>query len=311
MEADALTRGLLFLSLAVTGVPGNAAVIWAFLSLAFLEARLAPADAILLHLASANLAVVGVRCPLEVLATFGIHNMFQDSGCKAVIFIYRTARSLSIWLTCVLSVFQSLSVAPPGSGWAGVRSLLGRALGWVFLALWVINSSMSVAPLMFAVRARNDSTLLQNSINVEFCFLSFPSRLSRDINGAAQVARDAVPMALMASASLVLLVFLLRHSRRKAGAGLSADRRAALSVVMLVSLYLLFYGVDNGLWVYTLTVPQTLGSSLVSDLRIFFSSLYAAVSPIVIIASNRKVGRRARDALRCFGATSGHGNDKT
>ncbi|XP_051764039.1 olfactory receptor class A-like protein 1 [Ctenopharyngodon idella] len=307
MNPDALTRGLLFLSLAVTGVPGNAVVICAFLSLAYHDGHLSPADAIVLHLASANLAVVAVRCLLEVLATFGIYNVFDDTGCKAVIFIYRTSRSLSIWLTFVLSAYQCLSVAPPGSRWAGIRALVGQYLGVIFLALWLINTSMSVAPLLFAVGARNDSKLTQNAINVEFCFLSFPSRLSRDANGAAQVGRDVVPMALMATASLVLLVFLYRHSRRAealrsggARQGLSAERRAAVTVVTLVTLYVLFYGVDNGLWVYTLTVPQTLGSSLISDLRIFFSSLYAAVSPLVIIVSNKKVSQRAKDALgRC------------
>ncbi len=213
--------------------------------------------------------------------------------------LYCVRRSLSIWLTFVLSVYQCLSVAPPGSRWASARAFLAQNLPAVFLCLWLINTSMSVAPLLFAVGAHNDSRLLQNGINVEFCFLSFPSKLSRDANGAAQVGRDVVPMALMAVASLVLLVFLLRHSRRTRGLrgdraqrGPYSERRAALTVVTLVSLYLLFYGVDNGLWVYTLTVPQTLGSSLVSDLRIFFSSLYAAVSPVVIIVSNRKVNKQ-------------------
>ncbi|KAI2647861.1 vomeronasal type-1 receptor 1-like protein [Labeo rohita] len=296
MNSDTLTRGLLFLSLAAAGVPGNGAVICAFVSVAYHEGRLSPADAIVLHLASANLMVVGIRCLLEVLATFEIYNVFNDTGCKAVIFVYRTTRSLSIWLTFVLSAYQCLSVAPPGSRWAAARSLLAQYLAVVFLALWLINTSMSAAPLIFAIGARNDSRLLQNGINVEFCFLSFPSKLSRDANGAAQVGRDVVPMALMATASLVILVFLYRHSRQvkglRGGGARSSERRAALTVVTLVTLYVLFYGVDNGLWVYTLTVPQTLGSSLVSDLRIFFSSLYAAVSPVVIIVSNKKVNKQ-------------------
>ncbi|KAL1251802.1 hypothetical protein QQF64_019598 [Cirrhinus molitorella] len=299
MNSDTLTRGLLFLSLAAAGVPGNGAVICAFLSVAYHEGRLSPADAIVLHLASANLMVVGIRCLLEVLATFEVYNVFNDTGCKAVIFVYRTTRSLSIWLTFVLSAYQCLSVAPPGSRWASVRATLGQYLVAVFVALWLINTSMSAAPLLFAVGARNDSRLLQNGINVEFCFLSFPSKLSRDANGAAQVGRDVVPMALMATASLVILVFLHRHSRQVKGLrgggarqGPSSERRAAVTVVTLVTLYVLFYGVDNGLWVYTLTVPQTLGSSLVSDLRIFFSSLYAAISPVVIIVSNKKVNKQ-------------------
>ena len=136
---------------------------------------------------------------------------------------------------------------------------------------------------------------------MQFCVVRFPTRLSKDANGAVQVARDVVPMGLMATASLVILVFLYRHSRqvkglRSGGGGGrdGAERRAAKAVVALVTLYVGLYGVDNGLWVHTLTVRRTMGSSLVSDLRIFFSSLYAALSPAVIIATNRKVQRRLR-----------------
>lgn len=89
MDAEFLARGLLYLSLAVFGVPGNCVVIWAFLQMLRSEGCLLPADAIVLHLASANLLVVGVRCVLETLATFGIANVFSDAGCKGVIFVYR------------------------------------------------------------------------------------------------------------------------------------------------------------------------------------------------------------------------------
>ncbi|XP_061076695.1 olfactory receptor class A-like protein 1 [Conger conger] len=303
MESDMLTRGLLYLFLMVVGVPGNSTVIWAFLHLGYSERKLLPADAIVLHLACVNLLVVGVRCLLETLATFQLANVFNDTGCKAVIFIYRTSRSLSIWLTFVLSAFQCLSIAPPGSSWATLRALVSRYLGFIFLALWVLNTSMSSAAIAFSLGSGNGSGLMQHGINVQFCFVRFPSRLSRDANGAGQVGRDVVPMALMATASLIILVFLYRHSQqvktlRSGGAtagkrqGSSAEQRAAKAVVALVTMYATFYGVDNGLWVYTLTVQKTMGSSLTSDLRIFFSSLYAAISPIIIIITNRKVSKR-------------------
>ncbi|XP_059399327.1 olfactory receptor class A-like protein 1 [Carassius carassius] len=299
MNSETLTRGLLFLTLAVTGVPGNIVVICAFLSLVYHEGRLSPTDTIVLHLASSNLMVVGVRCLLEVLATFEILNVFDDTVCKVVIFIFRTSRSLSIWLTFLLSVYQCLSVAPPGSRLAVARALFAQYLALLFLALWLINTSTTTATLLFAVGARNDSILLQNGINFKFCIMIFPSKLSMDANGGVQVGRDVVPISLMATASLVLLVFLLRRSRQVKGLrgggarqGLSAERRAALTVVTLVTIYVVIYGVDNGLWIYTLTVPNMLGSSLITDLRTFLSSLYAALSPIVIIVSNRKINKQ-------------------
>ncbi|XP_037650585.1 olfactory receptor class A-like protein 1 isoform X2 [Sebastes umbrosus] len=296
MPSEEFVRGMLYLSLTVVGVPGNATVILAFLLLLYQENRLLPTDAIVLHLACVNLLVVGVRCLLETLASFCLVSIFGDVGCKAVIFVYRTCRSLSIWLTFVLSAYQCLSIAPPGSRWASARTLVAQYLGFVFLSLWLLNTCMSSAAILFSFGTKNDSSPTNHGINVQFCYVNFPSKLSKQANGAAQVGRDVVPMTLMTLASLIILVFLYKHSKQvkglRSGSGVrvsgGAEQRAAKAVVALVTLYVVLYGVDNGLWVYTLTVRTTMTSSLISDLRIFFSSLYAALSPVVIIASNRK-----------------------
>ncbi|XP_058487173.1 olfactory receptor class A-like protein 1 [Solea solea] len=300
MPSEELIRGMLYLSLTVVGVPGNIAVILAFLLLLHQENQLLPADVIVLHLACANLLVVAVRCLLETLASFQLANVFDDHGCKSVIFVHRTARSLSIWLTFVLSAYQCLSIAPPGSRWASMRLLVNKYLGVVFIFLWLLTTCMSSGAILFSSGRQNNSTMISYGINVQFCYVNFPSKLSKEVYGSAQVSRDVVPMALMALASLIILVFLYKHSGQvkglrsssSGGGGGGAEQRAAKAVVALVTLYVVLYGVDNGLWVYTLTVRKTMTTSLISDLRVFFSSLYAALSPVVIIASNRKVNSR-------------------
>uniref|UniRef100_UPI0037E892DA olfactory receptor class A related 2 n=1 Tax=Semicossyphus pulcher TaxID=241346 RepID=UPI0037E892DA len=304
MPSEEFVRGMLYMSLTIVGVPGNTAVILAFLLLLYHENRLLPADAIVLHLACVNLLVVGVRCLLETLASFRLASIFGDLSCKAVIFVYRTSRSLSIWLTFVLSAYQCLSIAPPGSRLASFRVIVANYLGFVFLFLWIINTCLSSAAVLFSFGTQKNSSLINHGINVQFCYVHFPSKLSKQANGAAQVGRDVVPMTFMTLASLMILFFLYKHSQqvkglRSGGGGFGgSERRAAKAVVALVTLYVVLYGVDNGLWVYTLTVRKTMTSSLISDLRIFFSSLYAALSPYVIIASNRKVNGRLRCAAQ-------------
>lgn len=295
MQSDLFVRGMLYLFLTVVGVPGNVAIILAFLLLLYQENQLLPADAIVLHLASVNLLVIGIRSLLETLASFRLADVFSDVGCKAVIFIYRTSRSLSIWLTFVLSAYQCLSIAPPGSYWATFRTVVAHYLSIVFLCLWLINTCMSSAAVLFSFGAKNDSSQTTHSINVQFCYVHFPSKFTKEANGAAQVGRDVVPMGLMTLSSVIILVFLYKHSRQVKGLrGNRSEQRAAKAVVALVTLYVVLYGVDNGLWVYTLTVRKTMRSPLISDLRIFFSSLYAALSPVIIIASNRKVNGRLK-----------------
>ncbi|XP_061584232.1 olfactory receptor class A-like protein 1 [Cololabis saira] len=301
MPSEEFVRGMLYLSLTVVGVPGNSAIIVAFFLSIFEDKCLLAADAIVLHLACVNLLVVLVRCLLETLASFHLADVFGNTGCKAVIFIYRTCRALSIWLTFLLSAYQCLCIAPPGSRWASARTLLAHNLPFVFLFLWVLNTSMSSAAVLFTFSTNNGSVQLNNAVNVQFCQVNFPSKVSKEVNGAGQVGRDVVPMALMTLASVMILVFLYKHRQqvkglRSGGGGgsVGAEQRAAKVVVVLVTLYVILYGVDNGLWVYTLTVKKTMSSSLVSDLRVFFASLYAALSPLVIIVSNRKVNSRLR-----------------
>ncbi|XP_038147159.1 olfactory receptor class A-like protein 1 [Cyprinodon tularosa] len=303
MASDKSVRGMLFLSLTVVGVPGNIAVIVAFLLLIRQESLLLAADAIVLHLACANLLVVLVRCLLEMLASFRQVNVFGDIGCKTVIFIYRTSRALSIWLTFLLSAYQCLCIAPPGSSWASTRALVAQNLFIIFIFLWILHTSMSVGAIVFSVSSKNHTTPTTSAVNTEFCYVNFPSDILKEGYGAVQVSRDVVPIVLMTLSSLIILVLLYKHSQHlkglrgagQAGSGSSgAEQRAAKVVVVLVTMYVVLYGVDNGLWVYTLTVRQTMRSSLISDLRVFFASLYAALSPLVIIASNRKVNSRLR-----------------
>lgn len=189
MQSDELVRGMLYLSLTVVGVPGNMAVIWAFLLALYQERCILPVDVIVLHLACANLLVVGVLCLLETLASFRLTNAFWHKGCRGVIYIYWMLRSL--WLTFALSTYQCPSIAPPLSApWQP--------------ATWGLSSSVS---------------------------------------GSSTPAWALRPSCV---------------------------------------------------WVCTLTVRKTMGTSLISDLRIFFSSLYAALSPLAIIGSNRKVNGRLR-----------------
>lgn len=141
---------LVYLSLTVVGVQGNTAVNLAFLLLLYQENQFLPADAIILHLACVNMPVAGVRCLLETLASFRMAIIFRYFRCKAVIFVYRTSRSLSVWLTFGLSAYQRLSVALSGSHWASIRTLAAHYLGFVFLFLWLLNTCTSSAETLFS-----------------------------------------------------------------------------------------------------------------------------------------------------------------
>ena len=88
-----------------------------------------------------------------------------------------------------------------------------------------------------------------------------------------------------------MLPILHRHSRQvramRRGGAQGVETRAAKTVVTLVVLYVVFFGIDNVIWIYMLTVAKV--SPVVADMRVFFSSSYAFLSPYFIISSNKKI----------------------
>ncbi|XP_067863868.1 olfactory receptor class A related 2 [Heptranchias perlo] len=300
MEGRSIVKGTLYLLLTVIGIPGNLTIIASFTHIAYCDHKLLPADTIVSNLAIVNLLVVLVRCIPETTAAFGLKQLFDDYGCKIIIFIYRTTRSLSIWLTFLLSGFQCISLAPITSNWSTVKSQAAKYLGAVLVILWLLNMSLSTPAVLFSISSANNSTG-KFAVNLEYCFVKFPSQTVKLANGALQTTRDVIPIVLMVLASAYILLVLYRHRQQVKGIrssnknqGSPVETRAAKAVVTLVTLYVLFFGIDSILWVYTLTVAKTMRTSLISDLRVFFSSLYASVSPIVIIISNRKVHNKLK-----------------
>ncbi|XP_051891024.1 olfactory receptor class A-like protein 1 [Pristis pectinata] len=303
MEGRSVVKGTLYLLLTVIGIPGNLAIVASFIHIAYCEHKLLPADTIVYNLATVNLLVVLVRCIPETTAAFGLKQLFDDNGCKIVIFMYRSSRSLSIWLTFLLSGFQCISLTPVTSTWTKVKRQAAKCLSVALVFLWLLNMSLSTPAVLFSISSANNSTGKQFAVNLEYCFVKFPSRAVKLANGAVQTSRDVIPIVLMVLASGYILLILYRHKQQVKGIrnsnkdnGSTIETRAAKAVVTLVTLYVLFFGVDSILWVYTLTVAKTMQTSLISDLRVFFSSLYASISPIVIIISNRKVHNKLKCA---------------
>ncbi|XP_072419237.1 olfactory receptor class A related 2 [Chiloscyllium punctatum] len=301
MEGRSGVKGTLYLLLTAIGIPGNIIIIASLIHIAYYDHKLLAADAILSNLATVNLFVVLVRCIPETTAAFGLKQLFDDNGCKIVIFIYRTTRSLSIWMTCLLSGFQCISLIPVTPTWSTVKRQAPKYLGPVVVFLLLLNMSLSTPAILFSISSANNRTGNKHAVNLEYCFVRFPSQTVKLANGALQTSRDVIPIVLMILASAYILLVLYRHrlqvkeirnSSNKQGS--TMEIRAAKAVVTLVTLYVLFFGIDNILWIYTLTVARTMQTSLISDLRVFFSSLYASVSPIVIIISNRKVHNKLK-----------------
>lgn len=293
MDLCVTIKGVSFLLQTGMGILGNTVVLLAYAHIVYTEPKLLPVDMILCHLAFANLTLLLTRGVPQTMTVFGLKNLLNDPGCKVVIYAYRIGRALSVCITCMLSVFQALTIAPAGPRLSRLKPALSSLVIPTFAGLWLLNMAVCIAAPLFSTAPRN-GTIPAFTLNLGFCHVDFRDSLSYVINGVAVSGRDFAFVALMVGSSGYILLLLYRHSRQvrriRRSQGGGAKTRAAKTVVTLVVLYVVFFGIDNVIWIYMLTVAKV--SPVVADMRVFFSSCYASLSPYFIISSNKKVKAR-------------------
>uniref|UniRef100_A0A4W5PRQ3 Vomeronasal type-1 receptor n=1 Tax=Hucho hucho TaxID=62062 RepID=A0A4W5PRQ3_9TELE len=290
MDLCVTIKGVSILLQTGLGILGNTLVLLAYTQVVYSECRLQPVDIILCHLAFVDLMLLFTRGVPQTMTAFGLRDLLNDPGCKVVIYAYRVTRALSVCITCMLSVFQAVTIAPAGGpclSWLKAR--LPRLILHTIAGLWLFNMTVCFAAPFLSIAPRN-GTVPAFTLNLGFCHVDFRDRLSYKINGVIVSTRDFAFVGLMLWSSGYILLLLHRHSRqvrsiRRSNPG--AETRAAKTVVTLVVLYAVFFGIDNMIWIYMLTVDKV--SPVVADTRIFFSSCYASLSPFFIISSNKKV----------------------
>ncbi|XP_028654586.1 olfactory receptor class A-like protein 1 [Erpetoichthys calabaricus] len=294
-DTNQVFKATAFLILTTISIPANIFVSYVFLRTFVTEGKLMTADIILCHLSFVNLMVALIRSIPQTLVAFGYKNMFDDVGCKFTIFSFRIFRGLSISLTCLLSTYQAVLVSPATSRLAPLKSRIPQYLIHIIVILYVIYCVSNFNAPISAVASFPNNTIPPYTFNLQFCFVSFPNYIGFISGGLVHFLGDLLFIVLMAIMSGYILVLLYKHSKRVKSLRSSKSRQSraraevkvSRAVVTLVTLYCLFFGVDNIIYLYSLTVLRV--TILLSDIRVFFATLYTSVCPVVIIITNPKV----------------------
>ncbi|KAM4701906.1 olfactory receptor class A-like protein 1 [Discoglossus pictus] len=285
-----------FVSLDVIGIPGNLIILFAFLHTFHSNGRVSTGEIILSKLALANLLVILTwGLPITLEAT-GVQKVYGDLSCQVSLYFYCVGRAMSVSITSLLGCFQCISISPSPQRWLPLKKKLLDHLFTIMLFLWAFNLVVSSTRLVYSTASINNITS-KYIMSYNFCYVIFPSYLIYLGNGIIFVVRDLFFLSLMTLSSGYLLYVFYQHGKQvKCIPTLHtkhAEIRAAKAVVTLVMMYIVCFGLDNLFWILTLcTYPL---SPRFTDARIFFDSCYSAISPVVIILTNKKI----QLGLRC------------
>lgn len=107
-----------------------------------LKHRAKPTDLTVGHLALIH-TVMLLTMGLMATDIFGSQELWHIIKCKAVIFLSRLIRGLSICTTCLLSVLQAVTLSPRSSCLAKFKHKSSSQDMYFFLFLWLFNMFIS------------------------------------------------------------------------------------------------------------------------------------------------------------------------
>ena len=113
--------GIILLVQSILGILGNIFLLLYYLILYYKECTLKIVDLILIHVFTSNFLIILSKGPAQIMAAFGWNQFFNDVGCKHILYIQRLGRSMSISTTCLLSVFQAITISPRNSYWKEIK----------------------------------------------------------------------------------------------------------------------------------------------------------------------------------------------
>ncbi|XP_066561778.1 olfactory receptor class A-like protein 1 [Amia ocellicauda] len=298
MDLRDLLKAITTLAQNVIGIPANLAVLLVFVHIARAERRLLPADIIVSQLVFVNLVLILSRGIPQSLSALDYRGSYNTATCKFLMFTYRTTRAMSIPLTFLLSAYQGVTITPSSSRLYSLKPWLSRCLLPLSLLFWLLDGGTSYSSILYTSQIHN-ITFSALTLNLGYCLVEFPSEESYFAIGVMSLTRDTCFILLMVLSSLYILLILYQHCKRAKGIrssvqsqGSSAENRAAKTVVTLITVYVIFFGIDNLIWAYTVTIGKV--PVVMNDVRVFFSTLYATVCPVVVIVSNKRVNRKLR-----------------
>ncbi|NP_001160724.1 vomeronasal 1 receptor oryCunV1R1565 [Oryctolagus cuniculus] len=288
MTWNDLIKRIIFLSLIWPGIVGNFLVLVKYVHMFVMGPEKKLTDVILIHVAFSNLAIICTTGVRVITIVIYFSNFLGDIGCKAVIYLNRVARSLSICTTCLLSVVQAVTVSPRTTWWRKLKPRSAQQLLPYLLLFWVVSLLISSNLLHYitAVNSVNESGV---RMYAEYCYMLPAGQIVRWLFLSLMALRDLTFQSAMGWSSGHMALRLYKHHKRvlylqssRTAKHPSPEVRATQSTLVLMTCFLFSYWTD---FIFSFYTGSTLTrDSTILNIKILLELSYACLSPFVLIS---------------------------
>ncbi|NP_001240532.1 vomeronasal 1 receptor ornAnaV1R3211 [Ornithorhynchus anatinus] len=282
--------GVFFLSHTGIGVLGNSIFfimnVNGFLSQP--HRKKAP-DLILIQQTLANTAALLTQGVPEMMVALGMRNILDFNGCHIIMYINRVSRGLSICTTCLLSVFQAITISPSTSRWARLKPRAPDYILPSFLFFWILNLLLYIEILLSSLHTEN-VTIAGRVYLSKYCSMLFRNNYTIMIlTLTATTLRDLFFVGLMIWASSYMVMVLHQHRKRvqhihstSLYPTSSVETKAIQTILLLVTSFFCFYSINCGITLYLGFVKRY--NPHLSSTSSFLSICYPTLCPYVLIS---------------------------
>ncbi|KAB0338302.1 hypothetical protein FD754_024680 [Muntiacus muntjak] len=278
------------------GILGNFSLLYHYLFLYHSQCRMRAIVMILKHLTIANSLIILSKGAPQTITALGWKHGFSDFACQLIFYVERVGRSVSIGTTCLLVIFQTVTISPMNSCWKNLKVKAPKYIAFFISFCWIqclfVNLIFPLHTLYVSDKWR--STNMTNTRDFGYCVATDLENISGSIYAALIAFPEMSFSVLIFWASGSTILTLYRHGRRvqyihKASVSPrpSAESRATQSILFLVSTFMCFHTLSS-IFNVTLALNQNPSWWLVNTASLI-SMCFPFISPFLLMSRDTTV----------------------
>ncbi|XP_032752209.1 vomeronasal type-1 receptor 4-like [Rattus rattus] len=251
MESRNMAIGIVLLVQSVLGILGNFSFLLYYLILYYKECTLQVMDMILTHVFTSNSLIIISKGLAQIMGAFGYNQIFNDVGCNHILYVHRLGRSMSISTTCLLSVFQAVTISPRNSYRKEIKTKSTKFMGLLIFLWWIIFLLVNMFFPVYTSTNRKSKNKTQKR-GFEFCLSLGRDKIADSVYTAFWVFPEVLFSVLIVCSSTFIIITLYGHKKRvqwilspHASQRMSPENRATQTILVLLCTFLAFYTLSS------------------------------------------------------------------
>ncbi|XP_053434346.1 vomeronasal type-1 receptor 3-like [Nycticebus coucang] len=294
MASRDVAMGMIFLSQTTIGFGGNLFLLYQYSFVYFTRHTLRPTDLILKHLTVANSLVILSKGVPQVIAAFGLRYFLSDAGCKLVFYVHRVSRGVCMGSTCLLSIFQAITISPMNSAWAQLKLHAPTYILPFNVLCWVLNMLINIILPVNVTGPWNNKTTTKNK-DLGYCSVGV-NTIELLIHTTSSACYDVLCLGLMTWCSGFMVFILYRHRqqvqhihRTSLCPNSSPESRVTQSILVLVSTFVSLYTLSSSCLLLLALFPHP--SWWLVNTSTLITACFPTVSPFVLMHRDPRITR--------------------